>query len=51
MDEFEVDNENGQSFQDVPTEVLVTLAMNILAELERRIEELQSRKGKLKVVN
>jgi hypothetical protein len=47
MDEFEIDTENPENLQDVPTEILVTLALSIIQELELRV----NRKEKLRAVN
>jgi len=46
-DEFEIDVDNPANLQDVPTEVLVTLALGIIEELELRV----NRKEKLRAVN
>jgi len=47
MDEFEIDTDNPENLQDVPTEVLVTLVLSIVQELEIRL----NRKEKLRAVN
>jgi hypothetical protein len=46
-DEFEIDTGDMQNLADVPTEVLVTLALGIIEELEIRV----NRKEKLRAVN
>ena len=47
MSDFEIEAADVNSMQEVPTEVLVTLAMSVLEELERRL----SVKPTLKSVN
>lgn len=47
MSDFEIEAEDVGSMQEVPTEVLVTLAMSVLEELERRLNA----KPSLKSVN
>lgn len=46
-DEFEIDTNNPENLQDVPTEILVTLVLSIVQELELRV----NRKEKLRAVN
>ncbi len=46
-DEFEIDTNNPENLHDVPTEILVTLALSIVQELELRV----NRKEKLRAVN
>jgi hypothetical protein len=46
-DEFEIDTDNPENLQDVPTEIIVSLALSIIQELELRV----NRKEKLRVVN
>jgi hypothetical protein len=46
-DEFEIDTNDMQNLADVPTELLVTLALAIVEELEVRVK----RKEKLRAVN
>lgn len=46
-DEFEIDTNDMQNLSEVPTEVLVTLMIGIIQELEIRV----NRKEKLRAVN
>lgn len=46
-DEFEINTDNPENLSDVPTEILVTLALAIVEELEIRVK----RKEKLRAVN
>ena len=47
MDDFEIDVDNPANLQDVPTEVLVALALTIVEELGLRV----NRREKLRAVN
>ena len=46
-DEFEIDTNNPDNLHDVPTEILITLVLAIIQELEIRV----NRKERLRVVN